>query len=350
MPKQDYIKALINELGSVQAEQQEKRPLSSIFIGGGTPSLFTADEIKQLLTGIDHFFPFKNNLEITLEANPGTLEHSCFKQYVQAGITRLSLGIQSLNNTHLTTLGRIHSAQEALTALEQALGAGFNSINCDLMYALPNQSVEQAIDDLTSLLSYPINHLSWYQLTIERNTYFYQNKPKRLPQEEHVYAMEQAGYQLLKQAGFRRYEISAFAQSKQICQHNLNYWQFGDYLGIGAGAHSKLTLGENNTIQKIIRFNNFRHPQKYLACKQQYYSQKKEISKKERVFEFMLNACRLTSGFNPSLLTYHTGITLKQIQPSLSKATHQGLLTQSAKLIQPTPLGIRFHNDLVNLF
>lgn len=351
LPKQKYILTLLNELKHLQEKFQEQRPLHSIFIGGGTPSLFSPAEINQLLTGINDYFPFPKNLEITLEANPGTLEHGRFKEYTQAGINRLSLGIQSLNDHHLKILGRIHSAKEAQTALEHALTADFASINCDLMYALPNQSVPQAIDDLNCLLSYPINHLSWYQLTIERNTYFHKNKPDNLPKDDLIETIEQAGYALLESHGFKRYEISAFAQPQQSCQHNLNYWQFGDYLGLGAGAHSKLTLQNDKLCPPtIVRFNNFRHPQKYLARTNTYFSQKKEISRKDLIYEFMLNACRLTQGFHSDLLQNHTGIGIKVIQPQLTQAIQQGLITQTHDYIQPTPLGIRFHNDLVNLF
>nr|MCH9769438.1 radical SAM family heme chaperone HemW [Gammaproteobacteria bacterium] len=259
LPEADYCQALLVDLQAQQSYIQD-RPIQSIFIGGGTPSLFSAEAYHKLFTGIHRYAQLDPACEITLEANPGTFEQQRFKNYFQLGINRLSIGIQSFNNAMLKKLGRIHNADEATRAVEIAKQAGFKNINIDLMHGLPEQSTTQALQDLQQGLDLKTSHLSWYQLTLEPNTYFYQHRPA-LPQDELIDKMQTQGQALLHQHGFNQYEVSAFAHDKQYCLHNLNYWQYGDYLGIGAGAHGKIT---DLSTKKITRVWSVKHPKVYL--------------------------------------------------------------------------------------
>jgi len=343
LPEEAYIKALIRDLDQ-QLPKIWGRRLTSIFFGGGTPSLFSAQGIERILKTVHSRLPFMSDLEITLEANPGTFEQKRFSDFRKAGINRLSIGVQSFNDAHLKKLGRIHGAEEAKHAITQAQKVGFDNMNLDIMYGLPEQTLEQAQQDLEVALSFTPQHLSYYQLTLEPNTLFYA-KPPKLPAEEMIDEMQIAGDRLLTSNGFEQYEVSAYAQPNQRCAHNLNYWEFGDYLGLGAGAHSKLT---NLATEKIERHHCIKHPQAYMEAENAIVSEN-IIQPKELPFEFMLNCLRLTEGFSKGLFEDRTGLSLKNIQPILKKAKEKELL-KVGNIIQPTILGKRFLNDLTALF
>ena len=343
--------AQLDELGynrALLADLQQDHPLVtgrelvSIFIGGGTPSLYSASALGQLLEQIQHVIPFSSTIEMTLEANPGTVEAQHFQDYRAIGINRLSLGIQSVDEDKLKALGRIHGRAEALAAIRRAQQAGFTNINLDLMYGLPQQTPQQALQDLTELLQYQTSHLSWYQLTLEPNTAFYRQPPP-LPDEDSLADMMQAGLALLAEQGYQQYEISAHSQAGYACQHNLNYWQFGDYLGIGAGAHSKLTLADG----RIIRRSKQRHPNRYLACP---LSQERTLTSADLPLEFMLNALRLNAGVPLHFFSARTGLPLQILKKPIQQAVQQGLLHPSTTQLQPTAHGQLFLNDLLALF
>lgn len=345
LPEQAYsqrlTKDLIQDLSYVQ-----NRPLRSIFFGGGTPSLFTPRAIETILNNVKNLLPCQDNIEITLEANPGTLEHSHFKDYKSAGINRISLGAQSFQDHQLYGLGRIHTADETKNALDAIIEAQFNSFNIDLMFGLPNQTLDDAIFDLQTALSFNPPHLSWYHLTIEPNTIFHHQKPP-LPSDEIVLDIQTAGYELLKSANLMQYEVSAFSKIGHSCQHNINYWEFGDYLGIGAGAHGKITDLENQT---ITRYWKTRYPKDYLNTEVSLLGGSKIVSTEELPLEFMLNSLRLSDGTTTSLFETRTFLPISTVQPALEKAHKQGLLTTNDQKIIPTELGRRFLNDLVAIF
>lgn len=344
LPEKHYIAALLDDL-SHDIQQTAQRNLTSIFIGGGTPSLFSPESIQLLLEGVKHYFSFDESLEITLEANPGTIEQKKFTEFKQAGINRLSIGVQSFNNDHLKKLGRIHDRKAALNAIEAAHLAGFSRFNLDLMYALPEQSLSQALADLKTALDMQPPHLSWYHLTLEPNTFFY-NHPPQLPDDDTSYEIELKGKALLAEYGFNCYEISAFCQNQaQQCKHNRNYWEFGDYLGIGAGAHGKLT---NIHTHEVTRYWKYKTPTTYL--KTPHPSNFRLLSKNDLFFEFMMNALRLTQGVPISLFEQHTGLSLDKLEKPFIEAIEQGLLSPISSKIQATELGKQFLNDLVNLF
>ncbi len=345
LPEELYINALLDELDHhLPAIQQ--RSLVSIFFGGGTPSLFSAHAIDRILTGVDQRLPLSSNIEITLEANPGTVEQARFQGFKAAGVSRLSIGVQSLQDDKLKTLGRIHDRENALRAIQCAKDAGFDNFNIDLMYGLPDQTIADALHDIQTALDQTPAHLSWYQLTIEPNTLFYHQRPV-LPEDDLLWDMQLAGQQLLAESGFQQYEVSAYAQSNKPCRHNLNYWEFGDYLGIGAGAHSKLT---NQQTGDIIRFAQVKHPKDYLdhTKRRQLVLNKVDIS--ALVFEFMLNALRLTHGVPLALFTERTGLSLEHLQPQLDQAKAKELLINSPDKLCPSTLGKRFLNDLIEMF
>jgi len=345
IPETLYIEKILSDLKQ-DLPFVQGRSIKSIFIGGGTPSLFSPKGIGEILDNVAAILPLERDIEITMEANPGTLEHKAFSDYRLAGITRLSLGAQSFQDDKLETLGRIHKSEEIKRALECILVANFKSFNIDLMYGLPNQSIDDAISDLKTALSFSPSHVSWYNLTIEPNTIFYHKQPP-LPADDIIAEMQATGEDLLNVYGLRQYEVSAFSLSGQQCQHNLNYWEFGDYLGIGAGAHGKITDIEKN---KITRYWKTRYPQSYLNPNYPFMAGTKTIPTNELPLEFMLNALRLTSGTSVSQFEQRTGLPISSIKPTLEKAILQDFLVIENQKIMPTELGKRFLNDLLTLF
>jgi putative oxygen-independent coproporphyrinogen III oxidase len=321
------------------------RPVHSIFIGGGTPSLFSPASIDRLLGDIRARVKLDPDCEVTLEANPGTFEKDRFKAFRAAGVTRLSIGVQSFNNAHLKALGRVHDNAQAFAAVEEAAHS-FDTFNVDLMYALPGQTIENLEHDVQTALSLAPPHISIYHLTIEPNTYFAKFPPK-VPEDDTAYAMLDTLTDLLGCAGLDRYEVSAYAKSGHRCWHNLNYWQFGDYLGLGAGAHSKLSFAH-----RVVRQVRYREPKLYMqnAHLGNAVAQDDDIKHKELAFEFMLNALRLKEGFDPVMFFERTGMALSALQPGLQQAIEKNLLIQTSKSIKPTERGFDFLSDLQELF
>lgn len=345
LPEQQYIQALLADL-SQELPQIWGRRLESIFIGGGTPSLLSAESMDELLSGIRALIPFRPNIEITLEANPGTFEQEKFKGFHEAGINRLSVGIQSFNPQHLQALGRVHNQTEALKAAEVARYAGFDNFNLDLMFGLPKQTLEEAMADLQQAIDLQPTHLSWYQLTLEPNTLFYKHPPI-LPDDDLLVDMQYAGQTLLQQASFEQYEVSAYAK-QHPCRHNLNYWEFGDYLGIGAGAHGKIT----DPFGQVTRHQKYRQPAQYLqqVAQGQARSETQILSTDDLKFEFMLNALRLKTGFSLDLFTERTGLSPKTLQAPLAYAEEKGWLTIQDQQVRTTELGWQFLNTVIQLF
>jgi len=339
-----YLQALREDLESA-LPLVWGRTVRSVFVGGGTPSLMTGEEVDRLLCDIRTLLTLSPDCEITLEANPGTMEAQRFRDFRQAGVNRLSLGIQSFDDDQLARLGRIHDARQAVRAAEQAR-EHFERFNLDLMWALPGQTLPQAVDDVKRALEFGPPHLSLYQLTIEANTVF-AKFPPQLPDEDVAFEMQQRLQQMTDRAGYRHYEVSAYAQPGRSCMHNLNYWTFGDYLGIGAGAHSKLTLADG-----VARQERFSQPESYLhnAAERRFVSRSHVVSAAELPFEFMLNALRLTDGVPASLFAERTGLPLAAVSRALGAAVGRGLLDPDPGRICPTALGLRFLNDLQSLF
>lgn len=344
LPESAYIDALIKDL-ECDAPLVADRPITSIFFGGGTPSLFSGAAIDRILQAVRTQLCCASDMEITLEANPGTVEHDRFERYREAGVNRLSIGIQSFNAGQLKTLGRIHNTDEAIKAAKTAKQAGFENFNLDLMFGLPQQSIDDALTDLQQAIALEPTHISWYQLTLEPNTVFY-NKPPVLPDDDILWQMQIAGQQLLASHHYRQYEISAYSQPDRLCRHNVNYWQFGDYLGIGAGAHGKLTLMDGS----IIRTAKTRQPKDYLARSTSFLSEKRVVSNTELPFEFMLNALRLKQPVSCAMFEQLTGLSITVIQPALQHAKAKGLLMVDDTYISVTELGNRFIDDIVQLF
>lgn len=345
IPESQYTQALIDDL-TQEAAALEGQTISSIFFGGGTPSLFEPSSFARLLTEIDNQIGIETNAEITLEANPGTAEQGKFSGFRQAGINRLSIGIQSFNDQQLTRLGRIHSAAESLGAISMARRAGFDNINLDLMHGLPQQTPDAAQQDLLTAIDCQPEHISWYQLTIETNTEFYKSPPT-LPIEDELADIQFSGEQLLADNGFQQYEVSAYAQPNRRSQHNLNYWRFGDYLGIGAGAHGKIT---QPTSSQIIRRQKTRLPQHYLDSTKDFCSQSSAIKSEDLSLEFMMNALRLTDGVSTELFTSRTGLPASTIADTLGKLQQQQLLTTDPDQIKTTNKGRRYLNDVLAAF
>ncbi|MEZ5478616.1 MAG: radical SAM family heme chaperone HemW [Thiolinea sp.] len=347
LPEQAYIQALLDDLAS-ELPAIWGRSLSAIFIGGGTPSLLSAAGIDTLLSGIRALLPFRPNLEVTLEANPGTFEQDKFTGFREAGINRLSVGIQSFNPQHLQALGRVHDREEALRAADIAQQAGFDNFNLDLMFGLPRQTAEQALADLQQAIDLAPPHLSWYQLTLEPNTLFYQQPPV-LPDDDALAEIQIVGQDLISRSCYTQYEVSAYAQTGKECLHNRNYWEFGDYLGIGAGAHGKLTDPHGT----VTRYRKFRQPTQYLQQMQadgQARSREEILTPADLQFEFMLNALRLKQGFPAELFTQRTGLPVPEITERLESAVSLGLLSFEQQHIQPTDRGWLYLNDLIQLF
>ncbi|MBZ0096176.1 MAG: radical SAM family heme chaperone HemW [Sulfuricella sp.] len=344
VPEQEYVAALIKDLEAA-LPLVWGRKVASIFMGGGTPSLFSARSIDTLLTQVRTLLPVEAHAEITLEANPGTAEAQKFADFRAAGVNRLSLGIQSFNPRHLQALGRIHDDREARVAVELAL-RNFDNVNLDLMYALPEQTMEEALADIREAVSFGPQHISAYHLTLEPNTVFY-NQPPALPDDDVSAAMQEAIEAELAGAGYEHYETSAFAKKHRRCKHNLNYWLFGDYLGIGAGAHGKLTLHD-----RVLRQVRYRQPKTYMerALAGNAAEEERTVSSDELPFEFMMNALRLTEGFPVSLFSARTGQSLTAVLPMLEEAQRRGLIERDALHIRPTALGQCFLNELLQLF
>ncbi|TQV85361.1 radical SAM family heme chaperone HemW [Aliikangiella coralliicola] len=346
IPEQAYIDRLLVDLEQ-EIPQVWGRQLSSIFIGGGTPSLFSAQGFEKLLSGIRALLPFQPDMEITMEANPGTVEAQKFKDFFNAGINRISIGVQSFNNQFLDTLGRIHNGDEATRAFEIARQAGFDNINLDLMYALPNQSDSQAMVDLQKAVALSPEHLSWYQLTLEPNTLFY-HQPPPIPDEDSAFDISEQGIEFLRQNGYQQYEVSAYSKNgKHPSVHNLNYWQFGDYLGIGAGAHGKISRADDQT---ITRKSKKRSPKDYLDADKPIIENARTIPQQELPLEFMMNAMRLKNGVAQELFFGTTGLLIGQVKNAISQAQEQGLLNCSNNQLQPSEQGYRFLNELLAYF
>ncbi len=343
LPEADYIKTLLEDL-SEERHFAQGREIQSIFIGGGTPSLFSADSYKHLLQEIHTIIPIHATAEITLEANPGTFEKNKFIGYREAGINRLSIGIQSFNDLQLKALGRIHCADEAINAASLAR-EHFPKLNLDLMHGLPNQTEEDALADLQQAIDLQPDHLSWYQLTIEPNTEFYA-KPPQLPVDETLWSIQEKGLQKIQHAGFEQYEISAYTKGNTPSQHNLNYWTFGDYIGIGAGAHGKVTLLNE---QQIIRRWKQKQPKAYMQHSSRLMGHER-IAQEALAFEFMLNALRLHKGVPKQLFPERTGIPLTTLSPLLDSAIKKGLLSASSDRLVPTQQGRLFLNNLLEIF
>ena len=346
IPQSHYIKALLTDLdadsGSVTG-----RTIHSIFIGGGTPSLLSARMVRRLLEGIRARVRVTTDCEVTLEANPGSALYHRFAAFRSAGVTRLSIGVQSFNNRHLLQLGRIHDGMQAHKAIEAAQRAGFERINIDLMYGLPQQSPEEAEQDLRLALQHGLKHLSHYQLTIEPHTAF-ARRPPVLPDQDCIERILIRSRRLLHQYHLRRYEISAWAACNQRCRHNLNYWRYGDYLGIGAGACAKIT---NSRIGAIVRTLKHRHPRVYLAAAgNDKPVSRVEVVPKERAFEFALNALRLCDGFTLPQFSRRTGLAVSAIEPMLHQLTQEGLIRRCDQRVAATALGLRFLNDVIARF
>ncbi|NQY49354.1 MAG: radical SAM family heme chaperone HemW [Colwellia sp.] len=351
IPEQDYVSALIADLDAdIKRFSLSDRPLHSIFIGGGTPSLFSAASIKILLKQVLSRFDHKADIEITLEANPGTVEADKFIGFYNAGVTRLSIGVQSFASDKLIKLGRIHDSNQAQTAAKLATDSGVTSFNLDLMHGLPNQSLENALDDLKIAISLNPHHISWYQLTIEPNTIFH-SKPPKLPVDDVLWEIQDRGVELLKEAGYIQYEISAYAKPGYQCQHNINYWQYGDYLGIGCGAHGKIS---DSRTQKIMRTVKVKHPKGYLDDKRDFLDQLSEVDESERSFEFMMNQLRLHRAFSVEQFQKSTGLKISSVLPLLKEAQQKKLMVfemrDNEEYWLVTTTGQRYLNDLLEIF
>ncbi|OGI56002.1 MAG: YggW family oxidoreductase [Candidatus Muproteobacteria bacterium RBG_19FT_COMBO_61_10] len=345
LPQERYIDALIADL-EYDLPRVWGRPVHSVFFGGGTPSLFSPASIDRLLAAVRARLPLRPDAEITLEANPGTVELARFQGYRAAGVNRLSIGIQSFNAGQLRALGRVHGRDEALRAATAARAAGFDNFNLDLMFGLPNQTPEEARADLQCALDLSPAHLSLYQLTIEPNTLFHA-QPPRLPDDDRVGEMQAILQEMTAAAGFEHYEISAYARAGQSARHNLNYWRFGDYLGIGAGAHAKLTDASG-----ISRLWKTKQPAEYMhtAGSAAAIGGEQRLTRADAAFDFMLNALRLSAGFEPALFQERTAQPLSLVEGPMQQAEAKGLILRRHDRIQPTEKGLRFLNDLLCLF
>jgi len=345
IPEAQYIDALLADLEQ-DLPRVWGRPVRSVFLGGGTPSLFSPEAIERLLAGVRARVVLLPDAEVTLEANPGTVETERFRGYRAAGVNRLSIGVQSFQSEQLIKLGRIHGRNEALMAAQAARAAGFDNFNLDLMFGLPQQTPDEALADLRTAMALSPTHLSVYQLTLEPNTLFHAQPPE-LPDEDVLATMQETLQAELAGAGFAQYEVSAYARDRCRCRHNLNYWQFGDYLGIGAGAHAKITAADH-----ITRLWKVKQPRNYLATAGTpgVLGGDQRLATQDVAFEFMLNALRLTEGFASALFAERTGLPFVTITPALDQAARRGLIESTHEFIRPTVIGRRFLNDLVAQF
>ncbi len=344
LPEQRYLDALMADLEAA-LPLVWGRAVHSVFLGGGTPSLFSPDAIDRLLGAVRARLPLEPGCEITLEANPGTFEKERFRAYRSAGVTRLSVGVQTFSDDGLKSLGRVHDRAQALAAVEEA-ARSFDTFNLDIMYALPGQTLDDLRQDMATALALAPPHISIYHLTIEPNTYFARFAPT-IPDEDCAYDMLDLITEMTGQAGLQRYEVSAYARAGHRCHHNLNYWQFGDYLGLGAGAHSKLSFAH-----RIVRQVRFREPMLYMekALQGDGLAQQAQVSRADLAFEFMLNALRLKEGFQLRQFSEHTGLPLSAIEPGLREAEAKGWIERDLALVRPSTRGFDFLNDLQSLF
>ncbi len=344
LPEEAYVDALLADLDADLA-QAHGRPLTSIFFGGGTPSLFSAKALGRLLEGVERRIPFAGDIEVTLEANPGTFEQEKFAAYRRLGINRLSIGVQSFQAEKLKALGRIHDGDEAVRAADMARAAGFDNFNLDLMHGLPDQSLDDALGDLRIAIAQAPTHLSWYQLTVEPNTVFW-NQPPVLPEDDTLWDIQEAGQALLAEHGYAQYEVSAYAQPERMARHNLNYWTFGDFLGIGAGAHGKLSTPDGH----ISRTWKTRLPKDYLDPAKRYSAGERLLTAEELPFEFLMNVLRLSDGCSAELFSQRTGLPLEQLAEAREQAQRRGLLQADPARLAATREGQLFLNDLLQYF
>ena len=358
IPENEYVSALRFDLEQDAALAQDRK-LTSIFFGGGTPSMLSEKAISQIIKDAERIVGFESDIEITLEANPGTFEQEKFSGFRAAGVNRLSIGIQSFNDTQLKLLGRVHGRDEALRAIDVARNAGFDNINLDLMHGLPQQSVEDAKEDLAQAISLAPEHISWYQLTIEKNTEFY-SAPPILPIEDTLADIQDEGQALLAHAGYEQYEISAYAKNKKRARHNINYWEFGDYLGIGAGSHGKITQPE---LSRITRFWKTRLPKHYLDAassnkistnlgghQNTFGGGSETLSPESLPLEFLMNTLRLNDGAPAKYFSERTGLTLEALEPQWHELTLKGLVEIADDNLRPTEFGRRFLNRVLEVY
>jgi len=347
VPERQYLQALLRDLEQDLPLVWGRR-VQSVFIGGGTPSVLSPEFYDQLFSALRALVMISANAEITMEANPGTTDYEKFKGFRDAGINRLSMGVQSFDDQQLQALGRIHNATEVLKAFESARKAGFSNINLDLMFGLPGQTVQQGLEDVERALQLQPEHLSYYQLTIEPNTLFHA-KPPVLPDDDRIWEIQHEAQQRMTTQGYLQYEVSAYAKANRQCFHNRNYWEFGDYLGIGAGAHSKLT---DVNQQKISRLIKEKHPREYLskASQASVVVNEQVLRRNDLAVEFMMNALRLTQGFPVALFSERTGLPISVVEEPLREAEQRGLIVWSLDTIEPTDKGKLFLNDLLALF
>lgn len=345
LEEEKYIDTLIKDL-----EQDVPlvwgRTVNSIFMGGGTPSLFSAASIERLLNAVRALLNCKPDMEVTMEVNPGTGEYDNFVGYRKAGVNRLSMGVQSLKDENLKSLGRIHSSEQAVDVYHKARDAGFDNINLDMMFALPNQSVDDAFQDLQALIDLKPNHISYYQLTIEANTLFAVKTPDNLPDDENLETMYLQGNELLEKNGFQQYEVSAYAKKEQTSHHNINYWQFGDYLGIGAGAHAKLSFGATSEIKRYVKF---KHPKIYLGSVNGFIHETTVLDTSDLLFDYMLNAVRLKQPISLANFSYCTGLDSSLLVNKLTYANQAKWLEVEGDSIELTEKGYLISDEIVKL-
>jgi oxygen-independent coproporphyrinogen-3 oxidase len=345
IPEQAYLQALVDDL-KIDLVYAQGRVLDTIFIGGGTPSLISSQGIGWLLTEIEKNIAFKKEIEITLEANPGAIENSKIAEFKNVGISRFSFGVQSFQQEKLIKLGRIHGVNEAKSAALQATQSGVKTFNLDLMHGLPNQSLEDALFDLQTAIDLKPTHLSWYQLTIEPNTQYFSHPPT-LPEDELLWQIQEAGVKLLAENGYKQYEISGYSKAGFECQHNLNYWSFSDYIGIGCGAHGKLTLPLEN---KIVRTTKIKHPKGYLDNSRPFLDSSETVAKEDLAFEYMMNRLRLFAPIPFAEFEQYTGLSIETINDPIQQAIDKQLLVKNSDHWLMTELGHRYLNELLQLF
>ena len=345
LDEEKYIDTLIKDL-ELDVPLVWGRTVHSIFMGGGTPSLFKADSIERLLNAVRALLNCKPDMEITMEVNPGTGEYDNFVGYKKAGVNRLSIGVQSLKDENLKALGRIHSTRQAINVYKKAREAGFDNINLDMMFALPNQSIEEAREDLQKLIDLKPNHISYYQLTIEANTLFAVKTPCNLPDDEKLETMYIQGNKILESNGYKQYEVSAYAKNNQKCQHNINYWNFGDYLGIGAGAHAKISFGASNEIKRFVKS---KHPKIYQECGSGYIQDSQVLDESTLMFEFMLNAVRLKQPIYLSDFSIKTGVDASLLLKKITYALQMNWIVKNKEHIELTDKGYLISDEIIKL-